>query len=292
MASTSGNQLEQTLVQLRASHKRNYWKLLVRKLHTLNECLAAQGFDTLVVRAEPGLHSQLALQMAWSASKLAGSPVRKLIALCTSPANATPRPQLQELGFEVRNVGAGALGAALLDATNPDDRASDPGLATTMAMTALLQLYREAHPSWAVLGFIDRDQAAYLGEFHPGLEGACDVQLFTDLHRSELFELAKATDLAEPLPGELEVVSFGSGAVRVHSDEMELYARLAELPWEVFADIREGWSAPTQKCFAQIQAHVAQVRAQRARAYVGCSPSIHLDFRPPVPGGWTYKTWN
>lgn len=286
-------ELTQTLDMLRGQKKRDYWKMLVLKLHTLNEWFSAQGLHTALVRVEPTTHSRLAAHVAWSASRLSQSPIHRLMALCTQPGLEGQTQELRDMGFEVHTLWTGGVQAALASATGfLSESSRDSQLLKEQATACVLNVLREKNPALATLGHIDRDQAAYLGAFSQAVEGACDVQIFTDLYRSEVFEMGSSTKLAEPLSEEPLILTVSVGTQSICSDEMELFSRLADLPWEIASDIQNQWGPKAKRRFMEIQQGVSRIRDFRQRIYRGCSPSTHLDFRPPVPGGWTYKTWN
>ena len=284
-------QLAETLDVLREQQSQDIWKWLTKKLYALNEWAAVQGYDKLLVRVESTVHSALALSMARAARRLDNCPFKHLIALTTAPLEATQTHALLAANFDVRYVDLEPLQQALAHTVCNAQLLQCANACEAAATAAMLQVMRAQDDRLATLGFVDRDQSAYLGDINIALEGSCDVQLLTDLHRSEIFELAAVTGVRPP-DGKYEVQDVHSLYASASSEEAELYARLNRLSPDAFATIRKGWSDETQEWVIHMQARIALIHDAQRRVYQGASPCVHLDLTQPPTGGLNYKPWN
>lgn len=203
----------------------------------------------------------------------------------SNPARAQARPSFAS--FQVweapltdalaATVGALARGSGLaFDAWSEGQCLSVVRTPALYGAAALLQ----AHGFRAVVaGTTNRDEGAYLGFFGKASDGMVDVQLISDLHKSEVRALARylgvPAEVVDAVPrGDVHDGRTDEEMIGASYDEVETFSRLRELG-------RDPTLAGEKAALA-----IERLHAQNRHKYVAGSPAIHLDVMPRgVPGG-------
>lgn len=123
-----------------------------------------------------------------------------------------------------------------------------------------------------IVGTTNRDEGAYLGYVGKASDGMVDIQLISDLHKSEVYQLAKYLNIPQEIidavptgdmyNGKSDVEMFGASY-----DSVELYI--------------------TNPYHDQDASNIEAMHQFNAHKYFAGSPAVHLDiFESGVKGGW------
>lgn len=137
-----------------------------------------------------------------------------------------------------------------------------------------------------VLGTTNRDEGGYIGFFGKASDGMVDVQLISDLHKSEVYQVAKALKIPKEIidaaptgdmfDGRIDEEVFG-----VSYDFVELFTHVKTKLISL---------SSLNLCygeFQQLAANMYELHEHNKHKYAARSPAIHLDVYPAfVPGGW------
>ena len=163
---------------------------------------------------------------------------------------------------------------------------------TTACYQASSLLTQQGTPG-LVVGTINRDEGAYLGYVGKASDGMVDLQLLSDLHKSEVYQVARLLNVPEEVlsatpTGDMfdacpDTAVFGAPYDAV---ELLLLSRTLLTP-DQWADEQATWSARDALIWSSIETNLKQLHAYNAHKYMVRSPAIHLDvMESHVEGGW------
>jgi NAD+ synthase (glutamine-hydrolysing) len=301
-----------TLAALRFRRGFDAEACIAAKAALLNDYFSRHKLKACVLGVSGGVDSALALGLAARAAQQPGSPLKKIVPLLMpihSPG-ATNQDKATARGREViRHFG---LEEGLVDLSlgNRSVKAAvDTGLGLTGGDWAEGQLVsyirapalyyaasllaQEGLPG-LVLGTTNGDEGAYLGFFGKASDGMVDLQLISDLHKSEVYAAAAALGVPQ---GILQAVPTGdmfdgradTDVFGAPYDFVELFLALKSLPEDARAALEASWSAAERAQFNALAANLENLHRYNAHKYSVGSPAVHLDVYPSrVPGGWQY----
>nr|HEX4319142.1 NAD(+) synthase [Kofleriaceae bacterium] len=284
---------------LRASRGFDAAEVEAAKLGRLARWFAAHELDAAVVGVSGGVDSALVLALLQRALRRDGSPLRRVIALMlpiagrgtTNQADATARGRrvADALGAEAWEVPLGdavattMTGLAHASGLAPDAWAEGQcaSVVRTPALYGAVALLRAHGWRAVVAGTTNRDEGAYLGFFGKASDGMVDVQLISDLHKSEVRALARRLgvpdDIVDATPrGDVHDGRTDEQMIGATYDDVELAVRARELGRDASALID-----------GAARAAIERQHAVNAHKYAVGSPAVHLDvLTRGCAGGW------
>lgn len=139
-----------------------------------------------------------------------------------------------------------------------------------------------------VVGTTNRDEGAYLGYVGKAADGMVDLQVIADLHKSEVYTLARflgvTQEIIDAVPsGEMHDGRVDEQVFGAPYDFVELYlARLCGHTLDL-----ERWSEETHQQWERLAENLEGLHAFNAHKYLVGSPAVHLNvLESAVPGGW------
>ncbi len=162
---------------------------------------------------------------------------------------------------------------------------------TALYQTAAL-LSQEGFPA-LVVGTTNRDEGTYLGYVGKASDGMVDIQIISDLHKSEVYDVAYYLGLPKEL---IEVVPTGdmfdacpdTDVFGAPYDAVELLilakSLLTDQQWE---EEQLKWSEEDRHVWQKMVANLTALHGYNAHKYLVRSPAVHLDLmESAMPGGW------
>lgn len=144
-----------------------------------------------------------------------------------------------------------------------------------------------------VAGTTNLDEGGWLGYVGKTSDGLVDIQLISDLHKSEVYALAHHLDLPEDVRTAVPTGDMFDS--RSDLDVMGATYDYVELlrPWLLDP---EGFNASLDEESARAWAHGAGnltgLHSYNAHKYAAASPAVHLDVMDTfIPGGWRTAAW-
>jgi NAD+ synthetase len=287
--------------QFRAFNAHTYTEA---KSKLLNEYLRRTGIKGVVIGVSGGIDSAVTLGIVSSASMLSNSPIQKIVAVIapefvkgtTGQADSTFKAFSLIEKFAKVNA---KITLQWLDLTHTHQELSQStqlqSLQTpwvqgqlvsylrTPALYYVASLLYEANISSIVCGTTNFDEGGYIGYFGKASDGMVDVQLISDLHKSEVYTLATSLQVIEdiiqaPPTGDLFNGQSDLEYIGVPYDYIELYLgylchHIAELPQDPLSISRSE--------------RIEFLHKQGLHKYHGSGYAIHLNiYENNVPGGW------
>lgn len=161
----------------------------------------------------------------------------------------------------------------------------------SLYQTAAL-LTQEGFPS-IVIGTINRDEGSYLGYVGKSGDGMVDLQVISDLHKSEVYAVAEYLNIPDCI---LDAIPTGDmfdacpdtdvfGAT-YDAVELFLYSR-SLVPEYIWEKELLSWNQDSFKYWEQVSTNLTNLHNYNSHKYTVGSPAVHLDLMDSaVVGGW------
>lgn len=302
------------LLAYRRTRGFNAESMLEAKIERINQYFGEYGLSTAVIAVSGGVDSAVVLGLLHQASLRPDSPIKHLVPVALPATNnvgvtgqESARDRAQEL--------CDSLGLKLLKldiGEHVQDLRSDVEMAAgitaqpwaigqlvpyfrTPVLYYLTTLYTEQGEPAVLVGTTNADEGQYIGYIGKASDAMVDIQPISDLHKSEVYALARLLKLPDSI---IEVIPTGDMYDgRVDTDVfgapyafIELFRWLKNLPesiMEMF--INELKSTGEYELYVTMNDNVESLHRYNKHKYLGCSPSVHLDVLDTrIPGGWKY----
>ncbi|OGJ46292.1 NAD(+) synthase, partial [Candidatus Peregrinibacteria bacterium RIFOXYA12_FULL_33_12] len=149
-----------------------------------------------------------------------------------------------------------------------------------------------------VCGTTNKDEGSYLGYYGKASDGMVDVQLISDIHKSEVYELGnllnipknitEAAPSGDMFDGKNDEEVFGAPY-----DFVELYLEYLSIKnKKIKTTIQKTWSAKAKNQFKQLSDNLEALHNYNKHKYLVASPAMHLDiYKYSIPEGWSSKIY-
>lgn len=271
------------------------------KARLLNAYMVKFGLKSCVVAVSGGIDSAAVLGIVSYASKILGSPIEKILPVClpvSHSSGATGQDSATSRGKEV--IESYGLLPYVLELKEPHSiiekivssntciESKDWALGQLVAHTRTPTLYycatvltQEKLPA-IICGTTNRDEGLYLGYFGKASDGLVDVQIISDLHKSEVYKVAKelntpdsimkVTPQGDMYDGRIDEEVFGAPYGFV-----EYYLYYLSLNLEEKSHIYLSLSQEAQEQFTFFKNNLENLHQYNRHKYFGASPAVHLD---------------
>lgn len=304
-------EIENLLNKYRKMRNFNPSSYIEQKTSLLNSYMKKFGLKSCVVAVSGGIDSALVLALVQEAQLKAFSPIEKIVAVslpvmktegATGQQEAMDRAkelcekigvpfnsvQLEE-PFKVMNglvsrslnieSGNWALGQLVAHMRTP-----------ALYYTATL-LTQENLPA-IIVGTTNRDEGLYIGYFGKASDGLVDLQLISDLHKSEVYACSELLGVPESIlnvspqgdmyDGRIDEEVFGASY-----DFLEYYQHYMSLSSYLQDDILNSLSEEARENFTFFKNNLDNMHRYNRHKYFGASPAVHLDIdNLVIPEGW------
>lgn len=284
-----------------------------KKSEILNQYLRDCQLDTCIIALSGGLDSSVVFALTVEASKKTNSPIKKIVPIsipsnndgATNQDKAFEKASLvtQHFGYSLEKIEIGenvnSLVSNINSSLNMNSDSWAKGQAVSYSRTATIysvtSLYTDNGFNPIVVGTTNRDEGAYIGYFGKASDGMVDVQLISDVHKSDLKEIASYFNIpsiissdsptGDMYDGRLDEEVFG-----VPYDFVELYTYFLENPEKCQQLLLQNNCLDV---FEKLSLNVENMHKYNGHKYMGASPAVHLDIiESRVDGGWQYNIYN
>ncbi len=302
------------LTQLRTIRNFNAENYIQAKKIRINDYLHTSHLSSCVVAVSGGIDSAVVLSLIVAASKEKTSPIKKIVpitlpvfksAYTTNQDDATYRAKeaIQQNGLEpivcdltstydeLKKIVDSTLGSV----GEPWAAGQLVSYLRTPALYYTTSLLTQQNTPGLVCGTTNRDEGAYLGFVGKASDGIVDIQVISDLHKSEVRKIAHklcvpksildAIPTGDMFDGRVDEEVFG-----VSYDGVELFLLLKSLHNDglrkkLLADL----DINSKKQFERLSTKLEHLHQYNGHKYRVGSPAVHLDIlESGIPGGWSY----
>jgi NAD+ synthetase len=303
-------ELQSALNAYRSSRCFDPERYLQAKSSLINAYFTQSGISGCVVGVSGGVDSAVTLGIIAHAARQSGSPIRRILALLLPMhgEGATHQDTASSRGAEV--AAAFGVPSVTVDLSSTLTAAREASVASTgikgtaWASGQLVSYLRTPmlYYQTALLteqgfrsiacGTTNRDEGSYIGFFGKASDGMVDIQPVSDIHKSEVYQLADGLGVPSSVITAVPTGDTYDGAcdedmIGAPYDALEIYT------WYLCTDPRDGgpWRASlcpdAQSEFMSWEKKFERLHQVNTHKYIGDSPAVHLDLYPrAVPGGW------
>jgi NAD+ synthetase len=280
---------------------------LKAKAIILNDYLRNSNLKSVVVAVSGGIDSAVVLGIAKLASQASDSPIQHIVAVAL-PSQGTQGVTGQDRAKDDAQLVCDALGvqmtmidmAPIVDVIGNQVRTSLIGLpANTWAEGQLVSYART--PTYyyitsllaanglpgVVLGTTNLSEGGYLGYFGKASDGMVDVQMISDVYKSEVYKVAELLNIPQSIinkapTGDMFDACDDEEVFGAPYDYVELFMEHCRTDINRFSP-----SFDDIEKMHKWRENLYQMRKYNAHKYVGNSPAVHLDIMPcAMVSGW------
>lgn len=220
MKETMNKSIQQMLDTLRAKRGFDTESYLNAKVVAINEFFSSESLDSVVIGLSGGVDSSVALALFIEAARQKGSPIRKVVGIAmpiysrgsTGQAHALTRActmadiYFSEPKFDFKIADLSGTCAAYEAVTREDYDSFAVGQLLSIVRTPYLYFHAAILQSKGyrsiVSGTTNRDEGGYIGFYGKASDGMNDIQPIADIHKSEVYALAKLLGVPESIVNE------------------------------------------------------------------------------------------
>jgi len=304
--------IRKTLSLIRTMRGFNADEYITAKITLLNEYMSQCSLSACVVAVSGGIDSSAVLGLIAMASKIPNSPIKKIIAIslpakntqwATNQVEAIHKAKLLCSKFNIEfhvfdiNNSFNNISAPIDEALklkNPDLWARGQLVAYTRTpfLYYTTSVLTAQGFSSIIVGTTNRDEGAYLGYVGKASDGMVDIQLISDLHKSEVYsvseklqiinEITTAIPAGDMYDGRTDEEVFGAPY-----DFVEIYLNYKNISINTWEKITSFWEQEDQLQFDTYQHALEKLHKYNQHKYWAGSQAIHLDILDSsVTDGW------
>lgn len=280
-----------------------------QKIRLINDYFTQSHLSGAVIGVSGGVDSAVALKLVKLASEQPGSSIKKIVPLllpafdfegATSQDTATNQGAelctslgLEPAVFTKLTQLAGLMTEELENILGIESTPWAKGQLVAYARTPLLYntcsiLTDSGNPA-LVIGTTNLSEGGYLGYVGKASDGMVDLQIISDLYKSEVYAVAEHIGIPKSILSAVPTGDMydGRGDTEVFGASYD-FVELYHLWLQAGADP----SLLTDATFYEGMTNLEKLHAYNGHKYLYGSPSIHLDImNAKIPGGWNNTTW-
>lgn len=296
---------------IRNAKKFDAKRYLEDKSNILNEYMRKSKLDTCVVAISGGIDSAIVLGIINYAHNKADSPIRKIVPLLlpilkstgvTNQINATDRGKelCEKLNLKPYVIDLTSINDQIRKSLEPvleingEDWAI--GQLGPYSRTPILyyatSLLNQAGFRPIVCGTTNRSEGTYLGYIGKASDGMVDVQVISDIYKSEVYKVAQELEIPESIIGiapngdmydnRTDEEVFGTSY-----DFVELYLEHLNTTKSKQEEMLCNLSEEALKQFKFYATNLENLHKYNSHKYISKSPAVHLDlWDSSVSEGW------
>ena len=311
------NDLKKVLSSMREKRNFNETDYIDEKTAKLNRYMSENGLNACVVAVSGGIDSSVVLGLVYEASKQSNSPIKKIIPILlpcydncgvTNQTDAASRGKdvclkygltpveinMHEIVETIRNA------VETKTALSPDSWAI--GQLVPYSRTPVLyyttSLLNVAGYKAIIVGTTNFSEGGYLGYVGKASDGMVDVQLISDIYKSEVYAVARKLDLPKSVinvipAGDMYDSRADEDVFGAPYDFVELYQTYLGLKNPEKIALLHNLSSEAMEQFDEYSKNLDHLHKYNNHKYLCGSPAVHLDlWDSNIPGGWQNKRWN
>lgn len=301
--------LKQILENIRKTRNFDSKKYINEKAELLNSYMRKCKLKACVIAISGGIDSAVVLGIVKKASSLENSPIEKVVPMLlpifksegvTNQKDATSRGEelckkldlkpyivdLSSVNTEIRNSLEPVLGitgeAWAIGQLGPYSR--------TPILYYTTSLLNQDGYGAIICGTTNKDEGAYLGYVGKASDGLVDVQIISDIHKSEVYKVAKELGIPSSIidvtpSGDMYDNRTDETVFGASYDFVELY--LNYLNMENKKEFIESLDEESKKQFEFYGNNLENLHRYNSHKYLSKSPAVHLDlYDSSIKGGW------
>lgn len=307
------DELKKILEEIRKNKNFNAKQYINKKTSLLNKYMS-NGLDACVVAVSGGIDSSIVLALAVEASKKENSPIKKIIPVLLPAVESngvTNQKDATQRGIELckkLNLNSNIIYMDKIVETIRNSVEPIIGATNNWAIGQLVPYSRTPVLYYItsilnvngykpiILGTTNLSEGGYLGYVGKASDGMVDVQVISDIYKSEVYKVAKELNIPDNI---LNVVPAGDmydkrvdeDVFGAPYDFVELYQEL-KISNKYFNRIYN-LSDIAKMQYKEFSDNLENLHKYNRHKYLCGSPAVHLDLEQiTIPDGWHNIPWN
>lgn len=312
-------QLMDILDGMRKERNFNVKEYIDRKSDLLNQYMNQYGLKACVVAISGGIDSAVVLGIVKRAFDKANSPIKRVIPMLlpilkstgvTNQNEATARGKelCEKLGLKHYEIDLTSVNNKIRESLEPvigiegEDWAIGqlgPYSRTPILYYTTSLLNQDGYGA-IICGTTNKDEGAYLGYVGKASDGMVDVQIISDIHKSEVYQVARELEIPKSI---IEVTPSGDmydnrtdeAVFGASYDFVELYINYLNMEELEKEQLISSLDEKSKEQFDFYAKNLENLHRYNLHKYIAKSPAVHLDlYDSSVKGGWDsyYKIMN
>jgi NAD+ synthase (glutamine-hydrolysing) len=281
------------------------------KSKALNNYMAGFNLSSCIVAISGGVDSAVVLSLVHYASRKQGSPIKRIVALslpmkgndCVTGQSDAVRlatELCEEMGIELKIVDVDLPHKMIDDSISKSlgikggkwAQAQLVSYVRTPILYYCATLLAQESEGAIIVGTTNKDEGLYLGYFGKASDGMVDLQLISDLHKSEVMRLALFFGVPNEIINRFPTGDLHDGRVDEEIfgapyDFVEFYLYYIGLKKEERELILRRFSDEARIQFLLLMENLENLHHYNRHKYIGGSSAVHLDLESCfVENGW------
>ena len=304
-------QLHEVVDKIRLEKNFNAKDYVEKKAKVINEYMSKFNLKACVVAISGGIDSAVVLGIINYAFKQKNSPIKKVVPLLlpitkstgvTNQEDATIRGKelCDKLGLKSYVVDLSRINTTIredletvLGIKGEDWAIGQLGpYSRTPILYYTTSLLSQEGMNAIICGTTNKDEGTYLGYIGKASDGMVDVQIISDIHKSEVYKVGEYLDIPKSI---MEVTPSGD-MYDNRSDEtvfgapydfVELYLNYLNYDENKKRELLNFLDKDSKEQFNFYAKNLENLHKYNLHKYMGCSPAIHFDlWDSSVKDGW------
>ena len=304
-------QLHKAIDDMREEKKFNAKEYVDRKAKVINDYMNKFNLKSCVVAVSGGIDSAVVLGIINYAFKKENTPIKKIIPLLlpitkstgvTNQEDATSRGKelCEKLGLKpyivdlsrINNVIREDL-ESVVEMTGDDWAIGQLGpYSRTPILYYTTSLLCQEGLNAIICGTTNKDEGTYLGYIGKASDGMVDVQIISDIHKSEVYKVGECLDIPKSImeatpSGDMYDNRSDETVFGAPYDFVELYLNYLNYTENQKIKFLYSLDKESKEQFDFYANNLENLHRYNLHKYMGYSPAIHFDlWDSSVKGGW------
>ena len=300
-------------IQKEIRKKRNFKpkEYIEQKSNLLNEYMNKYGLKACVIAISGGIDSAVVLGIVKKASEQTNSPIKKIMPMLlpilkstgvTNQNEATNRGKelCEKLDLKPYIIDLTSVNNEIRKSLEPviEIKGEDWAIgqlgpySRTPVLYYTTSLLNQEGFGAIICGTTNKDEGAYLGYVGKASDGMVDVQVISDIHKSEVYQVARELgipkSIIEAIPsGDMYDSRTDETVFGASYDFVELYLNYLNMEDSEKEKLISSLDEKSKEQFDFYAKNLENLHKYNLHKYMAKSPAVHLDlYDSSVKGGW------
>ena len=304
-------QLKEIQKEIRKKRNFNPKEYIEQKSNLLNEYMNKYGLKACVIAISGGIDSAVVLGIVKKASEQTNSPIKKIMPMLlpilkstgvTNQNEATNRGKelCEKLDLKPYIIDLTSVNNEIRKSLEPviEIKGEDWAIgqlgpySRTPVLYYTTSLLNQEGFGAIICGTTNKDEGAYLGYVGKASDGMVDVQVISDIHKSEVYQVARELgipkSIIEAIPsGDMYDSRTDETVFGASYDFVELYLNYLNMEDSEKEKLISSLDEKSKEQFDFYAKNLENLHKYNLHKYMAKSPAVHLDFYDSsVKGGW------
>ena len=304
-------QLKEIQKEIRKKRNFNPKDYIEQKSNLLNEYMNKYGLKACVIAISGGIDSAVVLGIVKKASEQTNSPIKKIMPMLlpilkstgvTNQNEATNRGKelCEKLDLKPYIIDLTSVNNEIKKSLEPviEIKGEDWAIgqlgpySRTPVLYYTTSLLNQEGFGAIICGTTNKDEGAYLGYVGKASDGMVDVQVISDIHKSEVYQVARELgipkSIIEAIPsGDMYDSRTDETVFGASYDFVELYLNYLNMEDSEKEKLISSLDEKSKEQFDFYAKNLENLHKYNLHKYMAKSPAVHLDlYVSSVKGGW------